>query len=213
MSVPLVEILRGGNLESVHMGNAVFVDSDGKVLAKAGDETKWTYWRSSAKPVQAILPVISGAVDKYGLTEKELAVICSSHYGEQMHVDAVRSILKKAGIPESCVSTGTHLPFDKYAAEDIIRKSEKPTPLHHNCSGKHAGMLILCKQMGWDMDTYFKPDHPVQMAAHEIVADFTGLPKEQIPIGVEGCSVSSFYLPLWAMAYAYARLSKPESLA
>lgn len=212
MSVALVELTRGGQLESAHYGNAVFMDSEGRVLAKAGDEAKSTYWRSSAKPVQAFLPITTGAVDHFGITGRELAVICSSHFGEDMHVEAVRSILAKAGIPESAVSTGTHLPFDKASAEALIRASKAPTPLHHNCSGKHAGMLITCKHMGWPMEDYHLPGHPVQMAAHEIVSELSSIPKDEIPIGVEGCSVSSFYLPLWAMAYIYAKLADPDKL-
>ena len=212
MSVALGELTRGGELESAHYGNAVFMDSEGRVLAKAGDEAKRTYWRSSAKPIQAFLPIITGAVDRFGITERELAVICSSHFGEDMHVEAVRSMLAKAGIPESAISTGTHLPFDKASAEALIRASKKPTPLHHNCSGKHTGMLITCKQMGWPMEDYHLPDHPVQVAAHELVSELSGIPKAEIPIGVEGCSVSSFYLPLWAMGYIYAKLSDPGTL-
>lgn len=212
MASPMVEVLRGGYLESMHMGDAAFVSSKANVLAKAGDAGFATFWRSAAKPVQALLPVISGAVDRYGITEKELAVICASHYGESMHIEAVASILSKAAVPEDALSCGIHMPFSRSAAQELIRGGEKARPIHHNCSGKHAGMLITCKAMGWDPQGYFLPEHPLQKATLSMISEISGVPEGEIGIGVDGCSVAVFYLPVRAMAYSYARLAAPDSL-
>jgi len=209
MSELMVELTRGGYVESVHTGDVAVVSAKQGLVASYGDAGKKTFWRSAAKPIQALIPIITGAVDEYGITDDELALICASHFGEEVHTDAVRSILSKADVPEAALSCGTHYPFARSASNRLIMEGSKPSQVHHNCSGKHAGMLITCAKMGWPTEGYFRPDHPVQQAALDIIAEVAEVPRESIGVGVDGCSVSVFYLPLSAMARCYAKLADP----
>ena len=212
MPMPMVELFRGGLLESVHVGDAAAVDQEGRILARLGDPCLRTFWRSAAKPIQALLPYISGAVGEYGISDEEYAVVCASHFGEEIHTRAVLSMLGKAGLSESDLSCGIHYPFSKKAANALVSAGAKPTQLHHNCSGKHTGMLMTCRKMGWSTEGYFLPDHPLQKATLDIISEISGVAKNEIGLGVDGCSVPVFYLPLDAMALCYAKFADPESL-
>ena len=161
-SVPLVAVTRGRQPESVHRGAVVVVDPSGRLRYAAGDQALPLYLRSSAKPLQAIPLVESGAADRFDLTERELAVICGSHSGEPMHLDAVRAILAKAGLDEGMLQCGAHPPLDAAQAAALISTGQPPAPIHNNCSGKHAGMLAACRFRDWPVDSYLDPHHPLQ---------------------------------------------------
>ena len=153
---------RGPLKDLSYTGSVAVVNSEGKLLYYAGDPQKVAYLRSSAKPMQAMCALESGAVDAYGLTEEELAVLCSSHSGEEFHVKAIRSILAKAGLDESYLQCGVHVPLNQKAAQALEQRGEAPGQIHNNCSGKHTGMLITAKYLGEDLQTYYKPEHNVQ---------------------------------------------------
>src|SRR5438105_2203592 len=144
----LVEVWRGPIVESRHRGHLIAVDGDGLTVTLLGAPQSVTYLRSSAKPFQAIPLVASGAADHFGFTEKEIAIACGSHNGEEMHVEIVRSMLQKIGLNESALKCGIHEPYDTEVARELIRKGEEPSVLQNNCSGKHAGMLALAKHIG-----------------------------------------------------------------
>lgn len=211
-SVPLATVTRGGIVESLHRGYVAVVDAAGRVLWGAGDPCHVTYYRSSAKLIQALPIVASGAVDRFGITQLELAVICASHRGQDCHVEAVRSILAKIGLDESYLLCGVHRPVDGKQTRRLIREGREPTPIYNNCSGKHAGMLAYALHVGYPLDNYVDAQHPVQVDMHAAVAEVCGLASEQVIIGVDGCGVAVFGMPVANMAYAYARLAEPDAM-
>src|SRR5687767_10841655 len=168
----LIEVTRGPIVESWHHGVIAVCDPDGKLLAWAGNPGTVTYLRSSSKPIQAIPLVESGAADHFGLTDAEIAVVCGSHGGEDIHVEVVSGLLAKIGLSEEALACGAHVPYDKAEAHELAERGESPTPLHNNCSGKHAGMLALAKFHGWPVGGYEMAQHPVQQAMLQVVAEF-----------------------------------------
>ncbi|MBI2932196.1 MAG: asparaginase [Planctomycetes bacterium] len=201
MNPVLLEIWRGNVLESAHRGRYAVV-SDGKIVARDGDVDDVTFLRSAAKPFQATAVLQTGAREAYGLTDEEVAVIAGSHYGEEVHVRAVRSILEKAGLETAHLRCGTHPPFP----------TAKPAPrsvtaLHNNCSGKHAGMLAAAKRLKAPLDRYLDFDHPVQRANLRMVARFAGVRPSTIQMAIDGCGAPTFGMPLTAIARAFARLA------
>ncbi|HEY0068433.1 MAG TPA: asparaginase [Chloroflexia bacterium] len=206
----LVEVTRGPIVESVHYGAIAVADVEGNLLAWAGNPGTVSYYRSSSKPVQAVPLVESGAADHFGLTEQEIAICCGSHGGEDIHVEAVLSILDKVGLGPDALACGPHIPYDAAAARMLAEREGSPTALHNNCSGKHAGMLALARFHGWPVGGYESHLHPVQRAMREVVAEFAGLDPEDIPVGVDGCSVLTFAISVHAMAMSFARLAEPD---
>ncbi len=206
-----VEVVRGTIVESIHYGVAALVDQAGRVVMQAGDPALVSYYRSASKPIQAIPLVESGAAAHFGLTPAEIAVITGSHGGEDIHVAEVAAILAKIGAGPEALHCGVHLAYDKPAAAAMRARGEEPTVLNNNCSGKHAGMLALARFHGWPLDGYWEADHPVQQAMRQVIADFCGVPAEQIATGVDGCSVVTFGVPITAMALSFARLVDPPA--
>jgi L-asparaginase II len=209
----LVEVWRGPIIESRHSGHLIALDSHGSTICSLGSPESVTYLRSSGKPFQALPVVSSGAADRFGFTEREVAIACGSHNGEQIHVDTVRSMLGKIGLDESALKCGAHEPYSVDVACELIRKGEQPTPIQNNCSGKHAAMLALAKHLGAPTETYDELSNPVQQMILRAVSDFSDVPMEHIAIGTDGCGVPVFGISVRAMALMYARLvSAPPSM-
>ncbi len=206
MSVPLTNIYRGPHLESVHRGSIAVVDSRGRLLAFAGDPGLRTCLRSAAKPFQSIPLLEYGGLEEYELTPEEIALTCASHGGEPVHVSTAAALLRKGEFDEEDLLCGAHLPYDDKAAADLRASGEPPSPLHNNCSGKHAGMLLATQVMDVPSARYIDPDHPVQVLMRSTLADFAGLESGEIPIAVDGCGIPAFFLTLHRAAFAYARL-------
>ena len=204
MSVPLTRVYRGPHLESVHRGSIAVVDSHGKLLAYAGDPALRTCLRSAAKPFQAIPLLEYGGLEEFDLTSEEIALTCASHGGEPHHVATAAALLRKGELDEEDLLCGAHLPFDEKAAAEL--RGEPPSPLHNNCSGKHAGMLLATQVMDVHSSRYIDADHPLQALMRSTVADFAGMAADEIPIATDGCGVPAFFLSLYRAAYAYARL-------
>jgi L-asparaginase II len=201
----LVKLYRNKTTESVHHGSAAVVDSVGKLLYSAGDPKLVTFLRSSAKPLQAIAVVESGAAEAFGFTGQEIAIISGSHNGEEKHTRVVRSILKKIGLKMSHLQCGTHVPH-YYTALGITPTQRKFSPLQHNCSGKHAGMLAVCVYKGWDLKNYLNPRHEVQKLILGKIAELCEYPERKIGIGIENCGAPTFALPLRNMAIGFSKL-------
>ncbi|MBV9056023.1 MAG: asparaginase, partial [Candidatus Eremiobacteraeota bacterium] len=146
----------------MHRVAACVVDTRDAVLYQAGDIEVPVYLRSSAKPFIAAAIARSGAVARFNLAPREIAVIAASHYGEPFHLDAVESILDKIGMDAAALQCGAHWPYDESAAAALRAAGKKPTALHNNCSGKHAGILALCTTIGADTATYLEPENPAQ---------------------------------------------------
>jgi len=205
----LVEVWRGSIVESRHRGHLTAVDRTGHTVAALGLPETVTYVRSSGKPFQAIPVIVSGAADRFGFTEQEVAIACGSHSGEPNHVDTVRSMLAKIGLDESALKCGVHEPFSVEVARELTRNQQPPSVLQNNCSGKHAAMLALALHVGAPTATYDDWRHPVQQQIAKTVSEFSDIPLEQIALGVDGCGVPVFGIPVQAMALMYARLVSP----
>jgi L-asparaginase II len=180
---------------------------DGCVLA-SGNPGFVTFLRSAAKPFQAIPLVADGVVDRFGVTPEEIAVCCGSHSGEEVHLRTVRSLLDRVGVTEPALECGPHLPMSESAARGMMRRGEEPRPIHNNCSGKHAGMLAHARHRGWPLEGYRLRRHPVQERALAEISRWTGVPGGRIGLGVDGCGVVCFALPIDAVALGFARLAR-----
>ena len=214
MREPLqIEVTRGALVESVHRAHAAVVDTAGNLLYAAGDPERVTFLRSSAKPIQALAMVESGAAERFGLTDREIAVTCASHFGEPFHVAAVQSILQKIGLDEEALACGTHAPTHAPSAEALVRAGELPRKIHNNCSGKHASMLTLCRHAGWQIQGYTEPDHPVQVRLRRVLAEAAGVPPDDVYVAVDGCNAPVFAIPLTKIARAFALLAKPAAVS
>jgi L-asparaginase II len=203
---PAVEITRGPLVESTHDAAIAVCDAGGRLLASLGDPERVIYMRSIAKPFQAAAVLATGAAERFGLIEREIALISSSHAGEPMHAETAASILSRCGLDPSALGCGTHPPFSRSAAENLLREGRRPDVLVNNCSGKHSGMLAAAKAMAQPTEGYLDPEHPVQRAVRAAVAAFTGRPEDQIAVAVDGCSAPTFAVTLGEAARAFARL-------
>lgn len=202
-AIPLVRVVRSGLVESVHLGHIAICDADGRLMASAGDSSRMVLARSCMKPLQAAV-----SLKAFGepLPDREVAVMCASHNGEPVHVGAVQAILARAGLEADALGNPPGWPLDPEA----MAASHLPHRLFHNCSGKHAGMLLACVAAGWDPETYLRPSHPLQRRVRRAVLRATGL--DGVATGVDGCGVPVHGMPLRSMATLYARLADPGRL-
>jgi len=202
-----VRVWRGGIAESLHRIQLAACDARGREVASTAEPGLVTTLRSAAKPFQLTPLVERGHADCWGFGAEELAVMAASHTGSARHAAVVRGILGRIGLDESALACGADEPLDPEARAEIRRGTSAVSPVHHNCSGKHAGMLALCRSEGWPTAGYERPEHPLQQLMHRTVAELCGLGVEQVAVAVDGCSVCVFAMPLHAMARAYARLA------
>lgn len=209
---PLFELTRGKIVESTHFGAVAVVDARGSLLYSLGDPNTVAFLRSSAKPFQALPFFENGIHEALGLTLKEQALVCASHEGSDEHVRIAASIQAKAGLRESDLQCGVHMPGDAKAYKDLIGRGEAPSANRNNCSGKHSAMLAHAKKLGLPLDTYLHVDHPVQQQILTTLAEMSGYPREKVEIGIDGCSAPNFAVPLRSAALAFARLCDPRDL-
>lgn len=213
MSEVLLEVQRGGLVESIHRGSIAVVNADGDMICYTGNPEAEISMRSCAKPLQAIPVIESGAAEHFGFNARELALFCGSVSGQDFHVASVKSVLKKIGLSEGSLLCGTHRPSHRPTAMDMQQKGIKPGPVHNNCAGKHAAMLTLCVLHGWPTENYLLLEHPVQQLILHKIAAMTDVAKEKIKAAVDGCGVPVFFIPLKNLALAYARLARPFQFA
>ncbi len=209
---PLVRFTRGGLTESVHHGALAVVDRTGRLLFAAGDPMLTVFMRSSAKPFQALPLVADGGLAHWGLDDADLALFCASHTGSAAHTQRVAAILQRIGLGPDALQCGVHMPADPDAARSLTCAGQLPTPLHHNCSGKHTGMLARARLHGWDTASYLDPAHPLQRDIRAALARFAGLAPSDLRVGIDGCSAPNFALPLYHAAWAWARLMDPVDM-
>jgi L-asparaginase II len=219
MNPILVEALRGQAVESTHRGALAVLDADGAVLAALGDIDRPVFPRSAVKVLQALPLVASGAAERLGLSDAELAIACASHNGEALHTQTVARLLAKAGLDVSALECGTHWPYLDSAARALAAHGVEPTALNNNCSGKHAGFLCLACAMHGGVDLrqyargYVKPGHPVMREVTAAVQASTGFDLEHAAQGVDGCSIPTFAIPLRHLARAFARVGSGIGLS
>ena len=202
-----MHVLRGGHVESIHLGHAAVVDASGRLLSFAGEPHLSIFPRSSFKPFQALPLVESGAFLRSGLGHDALALIAGSHSGTDAHAALALSILERAGADETALACGTHPPFDEATAAALRARGEAPGPLRHNCSGKHAGMILLARALGAPIEGYLEPDHPVQRAIFTRFAELVGEPWSDGTPAIDGCSAPTPRMPLTTLARAFAMLA------
>jgi len=207
----LVTYTRSGREESYHFG-AYCLFRNGKVERERGDTEGPVFYRSAAKPLQALVVVESGAADRFGLSDPELALTVGSHAGSPLHARTAASILAKVGESAEILRCGGHRSLDPKVHEDYIRRGYIPGRIEDNCSGKHAGMIAAAKALGADPKSYADPDHLVQRRNLANVARFTGVEERDVWVGVDGCAVPSFGVGVRAMAEAAALYGTPEEL-
>ncbi|MGQ9364741.1 asparaginase [Azospirillum sp. ST 5-10] len=208
----LVEVTRGGTVESRHRGHACIVDAGGRVLARWGDVEAPVFPRSAIKSLQAVPLLESGAFDAFGLGEEELALACASHNGEPVHTALAARWLERIGCTVDDCECGAHLPYDEETAHALLRDGAAPTALHNNCSGKHAGMLTTARHKGEPLRGYVRYDHPVQQRILGVLEQMTGQDLSGAAWGIDGCSIPTVAVPLGAIAYAMARIADPADL-
>jgi len=217
MSVVLAEILRAGAVESRHTGAFAVADTDGRIVLCGGDPERAIYPRSAIKALQAIPLVVSGAADRFGLTQAELALACASHAGTPAHAAGAAAMLLRAGRDAGCLECGTHWPSSSTAARALAAAGEQPSALHNNCSGKHAGFICTAVAAGRDPAGYVRPEHKTMREVTDAVAAVTGTDlAAQIP-GTDGCSIPTYRIQLGRLAAGFARfgtgLDLPQGFA
>jgi L-asparaginase II len=197
---------RGHVREATHLGHIAVTSATGELVASLGNPDHRTYFRSCAKPFQALAGLSAGLVAQFDLDPEHIAIMSASHNGEPRHVKVVRDLLARAGVAEEALQCGAHWPLYEPAAGEARRSMTEPLAAFNNCSGKHAGMLAAARALDAPVDRYLEPDHPVQGAIRAVLSEFSGIPTADIAYGVDGCSAPNPAVPLRAMARSFAVL-------
>jgi L-asparaginase II len=208
----LVRVWRGDAVESQHRGAWVLIDTAGRILEGAGEWSRPIFVRSSAKFLQALPLLETGAAGRFGFTDEEVTLALSSHNGEACHTDAVRSLLARLGLSIGHLKCGPQPPGDPEARARLRADGLEPTALHNNCSGKHAGFLALALHLGVPPDRYIDPESAGQALVREAVLEMSGVSPGELSTAVDGCSAPTFRMPLTGLATAFARVANPGGL-
>ncbi|MES2689990.1 MAG: asparaginase, partial [Bacteroidota bacterium] len=206
MNPVLVEVYRGGVLESFHRGAVCIVNERNEIIFNVGDPHQVCYPRSAMKLLQVLPLVEQGGIERFGFTLQEIAVMCGSHNAEPEHVEVVNSILAKTGLDKNALNCGPQYPSSKKEANELIKYDKKPHHIHNNCSGKHAGMLAMCVLMNWPVKDYINPQHPLQQMILETCSTLYEYPKEKMTVALDGCSAPIFSVPVINQAIGYKNL-------
>lgn len=200
-------VYRGNLLESVHRAEAIVIGPKKVPVFQTENPDTMMFARSSVKPFQAYPMVKSGAVEAYKLSRKEIAICCASHNSEEVHLDVVRQLQQRIGIQEAELACGGHPPIDPETADTLTRANVKFTSNYNNCSGKHTGMLLTSKFLNYPRDGYTDPEHPLQQEISKGLSHFLG--RDEIKIGIDGCSAPNFYLSVRELAFLFQQLTAP----
>ncbi len=207
-----VEVTRGKLVESRHRGIGIVVDGDGKTVFAFGDVESGVFPRSACKAMQALPLVESGAADAYGFGNRQLALACASHSGEEEHVALAASMLERAGRDASALECGAHWSSDQATLIHQARTLEKPNALHNNCSGKHSGFVCTCAHVGYEVEGYVDYDHPLQADIRATMESLTGAALGHDNCGIDGCSIPSYAIPLRGLAHGFAKMVTGQGL-
>lgn len=195
---------RNNAIENLHYGWICVLNKEHEIIYRKGHISNLTFLRSTAKPFQAICLV----EDEIDVSKKELAIICGSHSGTKKHLEVLSGFMKKHKLNESYLQCGIHLPFDKNQTNNLIKSNTKPNKLHNNCSGKHLGMLSVCKKNKWDLKTYLNIKHPLQQRILKNIKELSNTNK--IWLGTDGCGAPTFSLPIKNIALAFSVFTNPS---
>lgn len=208
----IAEVTRSGLVESRHTGAYAVADATGRLVAAAGDVAQAIFPRSAIKAFQCLPLIESGAADRFGFTDEDLALACSSHSGEAAHVRIAGGMLAKADMSETLYECGAHWPYDVSTQHDMVRSREEPRAIHNNCSGKHAGMLALARHLDAPAKGYTRIEHPVQRAVARAMGELCDIDIDAQPHGIDGCSVPTWAIPLRNLALGFARFGAASAL-
>ena len=209
----LVRQVRNGIEESVHRGDIVEVDAAGRLIRLVGDADRLVTLRSTVKPFGVLALIEAGGVEAFDLEPAEIAILASSHSGEDLHVRTLQGIYRRTGVSQSLLACGSEgMPLDQLTAARLARDGEKAGPVRHMCSGQHTVSLLLSRLRGWDPTEYWKPGHPSQIAYRAAVAAVFNTPAGSLRTAVDGCGVETFAFPLREIARAFAMLADPASI-
>ncbi len=209
----LVETRRDAWVENRHRGAIAVVDAEGRVIAAVGDIERAIFPRSSIKAMQALAIFDSGAIDRFGVNDEELALACASHHGEDAHVSRVAAFLERLGLSADALECGAHPPSNAAARQKLRAEEREPGPLHNNCSGKHAGMLSAVRALGLDPAGYVEREHGVQLAVRRAIEAVIGEKLDLGRCGTDGCSIPTYAAPLRAFAQGFARMATGKGLS
>lgn len=212
MPTGLAEIMRSGMVESIHHGVVAVANPAGEIVASAGDVHQQIFFRSSAKPFQAIPVVESGAADRFGLSDRELALCCASHSGQPHHQAEVRAMLAKLGLTPEALQCRSIVPYNAAEGARVRAGLQSKSALMCDCSGKHSGMLAVCVHEGLPIETYLDSTHPLQQRVLGIMAQVLRVPEAEIALGIDGCSLPTFGASVAACARSWAALAAPDAV-
>lgn len=204
---PIIASKRAELWDFVYHGSFAVATPKGMMLHKHGDPKTLVYTRSAVKAIQSVPLIIGGGIEKFGMTEAELAVICSSHNGESIHIEAVQSILTKAQIPIEALMCAVDKPISKTEQARLIREGSEYSRLHCDCSGKHAGGLATCQLYNWHLADYCSPDHILQKTIADLLAKVTGCQREEVKPSIDGCGYTNYSVTLEGLATAAAKIA------
>ena len=207
--VPLIKQYRGGYHECTHYGNICIVDENG-IRFSAGDPDWYSFYRSASKPIQSLPTIMEGLHEKYGLTDAETAIFSGSHWGEQYHVQLLESICQKTGLREEDMIMDPTYPLNNEEKTRLIRNGQSPRKIYHNCSGKHLSLMLLSRELGEDVKDYWKIESKAQGRILEVISKMTDTSIANIRIGVDGCGVPVYSVPIRAIALSFLRLACPD---
>jgi len=208
----VIEVTRGDYLENSHPVIAVICDTKGKRHSQWGDVDQNIFPRSTAKPLQALPLMLSGAADDLNLTQQQLAMACSSHNGETQHSSVVTSWLDQLGMNTDSLECGDHWPLYQPATVALAKSGVEACAVHNNCSGKHCGFLSFAHHQGIDPKGYIHHKHPVQLAVNDAMGAMMDLKVTDYPMAIDGCSIPTYALPLPNLAMAFARFGTGDQL-
>lgn len=209
----LVRQTRNGIVESVHRGDVVEVDAAGRIVRLLGDPDRMVTLRSCVKPFGLLALLGAGGTAAFELQPAEIAIMASSHSGEDIHVRTIQGLFRRAGISQTVLACGAEgMPLDALTAARLARDGEKAGPVRHMCSGQHSSMILLARLKGWPLEDYWQDEHPVQGAYRAAVAAVFGGRPDRLTRAIDGCGVSTYAFPLRDVARAYAALAGPEGI-
>ncbi len=206
---------RGPRTDCWFFGAAAAATPEGRLVARVGDPELAAYLRSAAKPVQALPLVAGGGVERFDLADEDLALACGSHAGRPEQVERVRDLLERGGFGPADLACGAHPPLDEESARRLVAAGEAPSALHNNCSGNHAGMLLSCRLADLAPAGYLEPAHPANVRVTALLARLAGLGpgagEGALELGIDGCGLPAYRMPLAAAARVYAALADPAA--
>jgi L-asparaginase II len=209
----LVEQRRGEVVESRHRGHVVEVDGKGAVVRALGDTATIVNLRSAMKPFALVALLEAGGVEAFDLTPAEIAVMASSHSGEDAHVRTIQSAMRRAGVTQSLLACGAEgMPLDALTHARLVRDGERASPIRHMCSGQHASTILLSRLKGWTLEDYWRDEHPSQAAVRAAVARSFGVDVTDLVTAVDECGIRTYAFPLVEVARAYALLADPDTI-